>query len=394
MHRALLEDSVRMTSTLITDPSSAFEFNPSAPEFVPYLPGILPSGPTLSGDVPGTPCDAGETARRSAARRRSSAAGSSAQPPTLVVKNLPLDCEKSAFWDFLLEQGPPPTNLEFHFDAAGKFRGTAFVRFDSITLANSAFEKLRTRQELGGRRLRVEIQKTKGRNGLSQEDLGVVSEEVGRFLGDAECMEAELSPAFNAHQRKYAHSLAERHNLAHATRQGENGETYVYLSKARTNNGEHVTRQRAHTMGGMADILDKSGARGGTKVVDVEKGKRTREYSEQTMRGYAGTLDSLRGAPGLSLTTLSIPTLSPWLSLDMLDFLPATTHHDASLGLGLSTFSAAAPGFGPPYNASFPPLFVPVLRPRAESMESTVPARIDVTNLDDDFKNGSDGGSD
>uniref|UniRef100_A0A7S2I4X8 R3H domain-containing protein n=1 Tax=Alexandrium andersonii TaxID=327968 RepID=A0A7S2I4X8_9DINO len=135
----------------------------------------------------------------------------------------------------------------------GAFRGTAFARYDSPGKARAALDKLGVFPEFGGRKARIEIQKSKalfGRKcleaGLPQEELGVVREEIERFVNDPTRGEVGLPAGLTVQQRKYAHSLAERHNLVHATRQGENGEKFVYLSKAR---GEPISsRKKAHSV--------------------------------------------------------------------------------------------------------------------------------------------------
>ena len=75
-----------------------------------------------------------------------------------------------------------------------------------------------------------------GYKSLQCQELAVVQKEIDKFLKDSEkealraltrfeASQVCLSAAFDAHQRKYAHSLAERHNLVHSTRQNESGHT-------------------------------------------------------------------------------------------------------------------------------------------------------------------------
>jgi len=119
----------------------------------------------------------------------------------------------------------------------------------------------------------VEIQKSKalyGRKcleaGLPQEELGVVREEIERFVADPLRSEMGLATDLSVQQRKYAHSLAERHNLVHATRQGEGGEKFVYLSKARREPLEW--RKKAHSVaynGVSHQSVDAYGARPGRR---------------------------------------------------------------------------------------------------------------------------------
>mmetsp|Transcript_70568 Transcript_70568/g.210430 ORF Transcript_70568/g.210430 Transcript_70568/m.210430 type:complete len:472 (+) Transcript_70568:133-1548(+) len=315
-----------MASTVVADPGSEFEFNPSAPEFIPQqqdvallrgLPGMPPTLlPTFDGSfsprsLPHTRCcddpaavlASGATSqgseeaedpadpglllcrdrvagalepRRSAtkarpgaadsvggappekqlwrpsARRAVNAPGAPTQAATLVVKNLALDLEKADVMKFLEERGAAPAEVDLHRDATGNFRGTVFARYHAPGKARAALEKLGMFPEFGGRKARVEIQKSKanfGRKcleaGLPQEELEVVREEIERFVNDPARGEVGLPAGLTVQQRKYAHSLGERHNLVHATRQGEGGERFVYLSKAR---GEPLHgRKKAHS---------------------------------------------------------------------------------------------------------------------------------------------------
>lgn len=266
----------------VADANAGFEFNPSAPEFVPHQHvawlGGLPAS-LCTADLDGQPWKVGngldqeppkpprrsrkgsarsegpdlvtaeaadkasERGRRPAVRRSAtSAMEMPSQVATLVVKNLALDLEKDNIVRFLEEQGVAPVDAELHLDANGAFRGTAFVRYGSPGKARAALQKLGTCPELGGRKARVEVQKSKTLIGrrcleaeLPQEELGIVREEIDAFLKDDSCFEIGLPTTFTVHQRKYAHSLAERHSLMHVTRQGDNGEKYVHLSKARRN---------------------------------------------------------------------------------------------------------------------------------------------------------------
>uniref|UniRef100_A0A7S1RIQ1 RRM domain-containing protein n=1 Tax=Alexandrium catenella TaxID=2925 RepID=A0A7S1RIQ1_ALECA len=319
-----------MASTAVADPCSDFEFNPSAPEFIPHvqqdsklwegLPDMSPAFLSTAGaslscrslsrkareggpaavHASGVPSPGSEDTkegpavglrlvpreelagggasrrrppvalaaragvaeakaptpdklRRQAARRATNAPEAPSQVATLVVKNLAMDLEKADVMKFLEERGAAATDVDLHLDAVGAFRGTAFARYDSPGKARVALEKLGVFPEFGGRKARVEIQKSKalfGRKcleaGLPQEELGLVREEIECFVHDPARSEVGLPAGLTVQQRKYAHSLAERHNLVHATRQGECGEKYVFLSKAR---GEPFNgRKKAHSV--------------------------------------------------------------------------------------------------------------------------------------------------
>eukprot|EP00930_Biecheleria_cincta_P023736 TRINITY_DN17094_c0_g1_i1.p1 TRINITY_DN17094_c0_g1~~TRINITY_DN17094_c0_g1_i1.p1 ORF type:complete len:468 (-),score=105.20 TRINITY_DN17094_c0_g1_i1:30-1433(-) len=158
---------------------------------------------------------------------------------TLVIKNLALDFRKEDVESYLASHGVGHAEVELHLDPASQaFRGTVFVRYPSPGKAREALCKLGPAPEIGGRKARVEIQKSKnlfGRKSPGGElppELALVQQAIERFIRDSET-EVSLPATFDAHQRKYAHSFAERHNLTHATRQNEAGATYVYLSKNR-----------------------------------------------------------------------------------------------------------------------------------------------------------------
>lgn len=269
----------------IAEEYAQFEFNPSAPEFVPreplsvleerkwhtpsnFINSILESDlDTACADSKADP-DGKQTqqnessrARRKASlqssRRPSSQNGSSLEDvkvATLVVKNLPLDLKEDDLARILDNHNVKPMKVDFHHDAAGSFRGTAFVRYESPEEAKVALEKLGSTPELSGRKTRVELQKSKalfGRRSLEaelpQEELNSVREEIERFLNDPTCMEVCLAASFSVYQRKYVHSLAERHNLAHVTQQNDTGEKYVFLSKSRQRQAAPL-RGKAHSV--------------------------------------------------------------------------------------------------------------------------------------------------
>jgi RNA recognition motif-containing protein len=273
---------------MLAEDSAQFAFNPSAPEFVPRQPlSVLgersfhtPSNfinSVLTSDFdtvavqaqcadidfkdPDGKSESNKTKRKaslqSSRHRPSSQNGSTLEDvkvATLVVKNLPLDLKEEELARILDNHNVKPMKVDFHHDANGSFRGTAFVRYDSPGEAKAALEKLGATPELSGRKTRVELQKSKalfGRRSLEaelpQEELETVREEIERFLNDPTCMEVRLAASFSVYQRKYVHSLAERHNLAHVTQQNDGGEKYVFLSKSRQRQGSAL-RGKAHSV--------------------------------------------------------------------------------------------------------------------------------------------------
>eukprot|EP00929_Paragymnodinium_shiwhaense_P112522 TRINITY_DN80781_c0_g1_i1.p1 TRINITY_DN80781_c0_g1~~TRINITY_DN80781_c0_g1_i1.p1 ORF type:complete len:525 (+),score=104.72 TRINITY_DN80781_c0_g1_i1:112-1575(+) len=224
---------------------TAFTCSSSAGGFSPALGPTKPEGQgcndfdeaasSTTATRKGSSCSGG-----GGSRRGTSSLEAPGQVATLVVKNLALDLQKDTIVQFLTERGVPPKDVELHLDACGTFRGTAFVRYDSANEAKGALDKLGNCVELGGRRARIEIQKSKsliGRRSLEAElpadELNVVRAEIEGFLRDTNMTEMRLPPHFNVQQRKYAHSLAERYSLSHLTSQGDSGEKFVLLSKAR-----------------------------------------------------------------------------------------------------------------------------------------------------------------
>lgn len=196
----------------------------------------VPASPALTSTQSGSSSSAGGRQQGGLSRRVSV----SEEVATLVIKNLALDFRKEDVESYLETHGVGQAEVELHVDPASQaFRGTVFVRYPTPGKAREALHKLGPAPEIGGRKARVEIQKSKnlfGRKSPGGElptELASVQQAIERFIWDPDT-EVSLSATFDAHQRKYAHSLAERHNLTHATRQNEAGATYVHLSKNRT----------------------------------------------------------------------------------------------------------------------------------------------------------------
>jgi hypothetical protein len=162
----------------------------------------------------------------------------------LVLKNLGGSLTVAELREFLDQRGvPAPADesaLYLHVDAAGAFRGTAFVRYPTAEDVQAALKALGSACEMNGRRIKVELQR-KGRDSragleaeLSKEAVQLVQEMVNAFVS-ADLMEVYLPSSFDTKMRKYAHSLAERQGLVHVTQAAESdsGKKCVYLSKLR-----------------------------------------------------------------------------------------------------------------------------------------------------------------
>lgn len=283
--------------------------------------GTAPASPTLNPT---------EGKGKSVLNRRASGE----EVSTLVIKNLALDFRKEDVEKYLLSQGAGATEVELHVDpASGSFRGTVFVRYASSFKAREALQTLGPSPEIGGRKARVEVQKSKnlfGRKSASADlpqELAVVQREIDKFLKDSE-KEVCLSAALDAHQRKYAHSLAERHNLVHATRQNESGQTYAFLSKCRSSQVAS-SRKKAYSVDIRSTPMLAAG--GMSAIHDVIGG-----YEAHSQSCYVGPM-SPPGLlfPGLDLGT---PILAP-------DLLPAGMLDES--GMFMLPSAAAPPGIEP-----------------------------------------------
>lgn len=182
-------------------------------------------------------CSSAEASARS--RLRTCADVVPAQVDTLVIKRLAACVQEGELLRLLEERGPTPAAAvaaELLRSPDGSFSGTAFVRYSTPEAAQAALESLGPRPKLGGRRVQVEPQKSKGGRELemvlTEEELAAVRDEIERFALDEVVQELALPSSFTSHQRKYAHSLAEQSGLAHTSLQDASGETYVHLSRA------------------------------------------------------------------------------------------------------------------------------------------------------------------
>mmetsp|Transcript_67438 Transcript_67438/g.175047 ORF Transcript_67438/g.175047 Transcript_67438/m.175047 type:complete len:428 (+) Transcript_67438:328-1611(+) len=186
------------------------------------------------------------------ARHRTCADVVPAQVDTLVVKRLAAGLQEGELLRLLEERGPAASaavSAQLLRTPEGCFLGTAFVRYATPEAAQAALEALGARPRLGGRRAHVEPQKSKVLLGgrelemlLSQDELAIVRRELECFLHDPAAKEVGLPSYFTPHQRKYAHSLAEQHGLAHTSRQGPCCETYVHLARV-GGGGGHADRR-------------------------------------------------------------------------------------------------------------------------------------------------------
>ncbi|CAE7765012.1 unnamed protein product [Symbiodinium pilosum] len=273
---------------------------------------------------------------------------------TLVIKNLSLEFRKEDVEAFLVSTGAGGAEVEMHVDpASGSFRGTVFVRYASPAKAQEALHKLGPSPDVGGRKARVEVQKSKnlfGRKnsgGELPQELTVVQQEIEHFLRSFET-EVCLSATFDAHQRKYAHSLAERHNLVHATRQNESGQTYVYLSKCRPSQATTGSRKKAFSMD--ARGTPQLAATPGGAMCDMG-------YEAQSQSCYVGPMSP----PGLLFPGLDLGT--PVLGPELL----AAGPEDASLFmLPSAAVSLLPPGIDP---VGLPGATLPPAWPAAAGMQ-------------------------
>jgi len=302
--------------------------------------------------------------QRQFTRRATNAVEAPSQVATLVLKNLAVDLERDDVMRFLEERGAAAVSVELHRTANGAFRGTAFARYSSPGKARDALERLGVSPELGGRRARVEIQKSKalfGRKvleaGLPQEELTSVREAIELFARDPSRTEMGLPADLSVHQRKYAHSLAERHNLAHATRQGEGGERFVHLSKTRGPPGEG--RKKAHS------IALCSTSRNSLFAAGLVAGARRATFSCGAEADFAAWL------PEGDALNLGQP-LGDALTLESLVVSPALSAVGAAPGLPLPPGALSPPGLemeGPAWRSAVAAAGSAVLPPPLELPE-------------------------
>jgi hypothetical protein len=221
----------------------------------------------------------------------------------------------------------------------GIFRGTAFARYNSPDEARGALEKLGTSVEFGGRKARIELQKSKaliGRRCLEaevpDEELDIVRIAIEGFLADDSVEEMKLSASFTVQQRKYAHSIAERHSLKHVTSQADSGDKFVLLSKSRCNTSQDTRtaaagRPRANThSGGVALSTEGSTWSIGTSAASDEAAMQLAWLSEsfgggQRRRTRKAARNGAMGPDYTSWSPISAPTpvvgalspITPWL---------------------------------------------------------------------------------
>mmetsp|Transcript_59064 Transcript_59064/g.138194 ORF Transcript_59064/g.138194 Transcript_59064/m.138194 type:complete len:469 (-) Transcript_59064:70-1476(-) len=308
---------------------------------------------------------------------------------TLVIKNLALDFRKEDVEVFLESMCVGAAEVDMHVDpASGSFRGTAFVRYASPAKAREALQKLGPSPDIGGRKARVEVQKSKNlfgrRNAVGElpQELTLVQKEIELFLQGFET-EVCLSATFDAHQRKYAHSLAERHNLVHATRQNESGQTYVYLSKCRPSQANAGNRKKAFSMD--ARGTPQLGAAAGGTLCDMG-------YEAHSQSCYVGPMSP----PGLLFQGLELgtPVLGPELagSEDAMFMLPSAAVPllppgiDPAIGLPGVTLPPAWPAAGMVLGTEPPPGLGLELQGLAELAEGLCRDLVDPEELHLDFK--------
>mmetsp|Transcript_41751 Transcript_41751/g.100185 ORF Transcript_41751/g.100185 Transcript_41751/m.100185 type:complete len:531 (-) Transcript_41751:192-1784(-) len=179
-------------------------------------------------------------------RRSRNVAGPSdpAGPDTLVLKNVSISVTKDSLKELLAKVSLNPEGVELHTDTSGQFKGTVFVKFKAHAEAKAALSKLLSNDEVLGRKVRVEFQRRPGgrdaraslESNLCTEELAKVKELVEAFVASSDST-ADLPSHLTTQMRKYAHSLAERHGLAHRTEVKEGGHKCVFLSKLREPKG-------------------------------------------------------------------------------------------------------------------------------------------------------------
>lgn len=240
-----------------SDLPSGKELNPDAKVFQPQ--GLSAVSPTGRSRVTSDGSTSGRNRKRTATL-------DGADQHTLVLKNLgsALSVEDLRAW--LVEKGVPPNDdpnsAHLHTDSSGTFRGTAFVKYQSADAVQYALRALGPTAEMGGRKVKVELQR-KGRDSragleaeLPQDLVNLVQEMITAFVA-SELNEVYLPSTFDTKMRKYAHSLAERSGLVHVTQasEKENGKKCVYLSKSRP---EGRNKPRTESMGDGEAMTDYS----------------------------------------------------------------------------------------------------------------------------------------
>lgn len=228
----------------------------------------FPLRPRSQSDVP--------PPRRAEPKGRRRSLTDAADLDTLVLKNLSTSVTPVEVWGLLLERGvcPIDNGIHFHRDAAGNFRGTAFVKYANPREVGEAVQKLGGTMEIGGRKVRVEIQR-KGRDSrvgveseLAPGSVSLVQSLVLAFL-HSDHVEVHLPGHLDPKMRKYAHSLAERHGLAHITHPGAGSEKCVYLSKVRPENTRRSGFDTSPTLSSFDSLgYDTSPSVGSTLDVD------------------------------------------------------------------------------------------------------------------------------
>jgi len=166
---------------------------------------------------------------------------------TICFKNLAFNIEANDLRDFIIDRGFAVDSVEFHHDANGAFKGTAFVQFDNQNTANAVLEKLGNVIDLNGRRVKVQIQRRGKRDRYSSASVSLadilkpgeaegIKDLINDFASDENRKSLELPDSYSSEMRKYAHALAEKHGFQHLTRvvnADEGKSTFVYLSKQR-----------------------------------------------------------------------------------------------------------------------------------------------------------------
>jgi len=167
----------------------------------------------------------------------------------VVLKNLPFESSTHDIEGALKSRKFVSVSIDRKVDAAGHFRGTAFVRFEDADKAARFVEQIdQIELIICGRRAKAELMRksTRGRSYSAKEILEAgaaadaravrVRNLITNFVY-SDKMEVLLPSDLDADDRKLAHSLGEKFGLLHETRQDESDslQRRVYMSKSRTN---------------------------------------------------------------------------------------------------------------------------------------------------------------
>jgi len=170
----------------------------------------------------------------------------SASKSVVIIKNLPVEITERDVQHFLEDFGLAADSIEFHFDGSSSFKGTVFVKYSDPTVAQAVVAKFGPSSFIHGRKVRVELQRSKATKAGKEKVENIVTTEqkkqVQEFLEDFRNSSDQetflpLSLGQNPFIRKYVHSHAESIGLSHATTEiptgPHMGHKSVLLTKSR-----------------------------------------------------------------------------------------------------------------------------------------------------------------